>query len=62
MICNPIEPRGWKFNKSFGFLSFAKNLCKNIGKKRLMNKRNIYIYYIQKKDSKLQIIDNLKLI
>ena len=27
-----IEPRDWIFVKSYGFLSFAKNMGKNIGK------------------------------
>ena len=27
-----IEPKNWIFIKSYGFLSFAKNMDKNIGK------------------------------
>ena len=28
-----VQPRNQTFVKGYGFLSFAKNMCKNIGKK-----------------------------
>ena len=28
-----IQPRDWVFRKDYGFLSFAKNMVKNISKK-----------------------------
>ena len=32
MMCYSIEPRDWIFVKSYGFLSFTKNVSTNIGK------------------------------
>ena len=31
-MCYSVQPRDLRFVKGYGFLSFAKNMCKNIGK------------------------------
>ena len=33
MMCYSVQPRDQVFVKGYGFLSFAKNMAKNIGKK-----------------------------
>ena len=30
MMCYLVQPRDWIFVKGYGFLSFAKNISKNI--------------------------------
>ena len=42
MTRNSIQPRDWIFVKSYGFLSFAKNMGKNIGKNMHKNLRGKY--------------------
>ena len=32
MTCYSVQPRNWIFVKGYGFLSFAGNMGKNIGK------------------------------
>ena len=32
MTCYSVEPRNWIFVKGYGFLSFARNMCKSISK------------------------------
>ena len=33
-MCYSVQPRDQVFVKSYGFLSFAKNIDKNVGKNR----------------------------
>ena len=49
MIGYSVQPRDQIFLKSYGFLSFAKNVGKNIGKNRSKNKnKNLSGKYSQK--------------
>ena len=37
MTCYPVQPRNWIFVKGYRFLSFAKNMGRNIGKNASKN-------------------------
>ena len=42
MTCYSFQSRNQKFVKRYGFLSFAKNMCRNIGKNIGRNLSNKY--------------------